>query len=515
MSSTSEPQATSSTPQPSSSSPTHLTLFSIVRAFNSPINEEQAWAICYQLARFALTEGAAQPTPLSQPNTSPPPDDVDESQLTYLPNIDSLEDIIILKDGSAKVTFLFEDNMPSSQHPVPKFLSSLGSAIFQALDYGLSEHEERSLEPSLEELIECLISALHNQPPPSSHRDKDSTTADSCDEGIEGDSGDPPSLPSTTITLKSVMDACTARLSRSPSLLLSTLSPTKSYPPSTTNIRSQADSHYRAVCRALVVEAEELIAFLTQVSRGTRQLKKAKKGNQNDQDDDDEEEDRENILNILDRGRLKPVGQRRLKDLPFDPSDLSSPLDVLESTDWARLWMQVIRELRDGVKLKKVEERHLPPIQDEYELTPYEMLLNDIRGQRYKLRHVTPNSDILHRVKKDAHELILEFIRSRPPLVPVSKRKMPAKRPLEQEETLYEKLMSSIRQEHKLRPTPQTVRSSGIGLGRVISTESGELIFFYYLKYAYLLCVLFCQNMMWRLTDIDICRLPAYVIAWQ
>lgn len=81
------------------------------------------------------------------------------------------------------------------------------------------------------------------------------------------------------------------------------------------------------------------------------------------------------------------------------------------------------------------------------------MLLDDIRSRRYKLNKVMINGDLPLRLKKDAHELILDFIRSRPPLVPVSKRVL--KPPPKKEETLYERLMDSIRQEHKLRPTPR------------------------------------------------------------
>lgn len=149
----------------------------------------------------------------------------------------------------------------------------------------------------------------------------------------------------------------------------------------------------------------------------------------------------------------------------------------------ARFWVQVMRDLRDGVKLKKVQERQYNPLPIEYQLTPYEMLMDDIRSKRYKLRKVmvkspyrasigtyycsgqlkitlyrTPQKDKIHwndqinktnpsntieaarfpclwwlltmslqvngdippRLKKSAHEIILEFIRSRPPLNPVS-----------------------------------------------------------------------------------------------
>lgn len=54
----------------------------------------------------------------------------------------------------------------------------------------------------------------------------------------------------------------------------------------------------------------------------------------------------------------------------------------------ARFWVQVMRDLRDGVKLKKVQERQYNPLAIEYQLTPYEMLMDDIRSKRYKLRKV-------------------------------------------------------------------------------------------------------------------------------
>lgn len=47
-----------------------------------------------------------------------------------------------------------------------------------------------------------------------------------------------------------------------------------------------------------------------------------------------------------------------------------------------------MRGLREGVKLKKVQERQYNPLPIEYQLTPYEMLMDDIRAKRYKLRKV-------------------------------------------------------------------------------------------------------------------------------
>lgn len=74
--------------------------------------------------------------------------------------------------------------------------------------------------------------------------------------------------------------------------------------------------------------------------------------------------------------------------------------------------MQVVDELRRGVRLKT----HSSATPVEFELTPYEILMEDIRTRKYNLRKVMVNGDIPRRVKKDAHAVILEFIRSRPPL---------------------------------------------------------------------------------------------------
>lgn len=62
----------------------------------------------------------------------------------------------------------------------------------------------------------------------------------------------------------------------------------------------------------------------------------------------------------------------------------------------ARFWVQVMRDLRDGVKLKKVQERQYNPLPIEYQLTPYEMLMDDIRSKRYKLRKVMVRKTAVH-----------------------------------------------------------------------------------------------------------------------
>ncbi|NXJ82786.1 SPIR2 protein, partial [Trogon melanurus] len=182
---------------------------------------------------------------------------------------------------------------------------------------------------------------------------------------------------------------------------------------------SGAQAHYQAVCRALFAETVELKAFLAKIRDAKEMLQKLK--------EDEEAEER-------------PVAE----------------LGSLRNTDWARLWVQLMRELRHGVKLKKVQEKQFNPLPTEYQLTPFEMLMQDIRARNYKLRKVMVDGDIPPRVKKDAHELILDFIRSRPPLKQASERRL---RPLPQKQrTLHEKILEEIRQERKLRPVEMQYR---------------------------------------------------------
>nr|XP_042908884.1 protein spire homolog 1 isoform X4 [Parasteatoda tepidariorum] len=275
-----------------------------------------------------------------------------------------------------------------------QLVASLGTIVFYALDYMMPDEEERILSRPLETLIGKMTSTASAQGVLQEYETDDSSQ--NADEGIEQDSGEDDHILHSDddakhrkgISLIQVIELCANHLS----------------------CPEQADSHYRAVCRALVAEVLELTTFLENISNRTQMLSNA-----------------------------------------YEDETDSGTLEKLRIQDWARLWMQVIHQLRQGVKLKKVDEAQLQhPI--EYALTPYEMLLDDIRSRRYKLRQVMVNGDIPPRVKKDAHALILEFIRSRPPLVPVSERKLPPTPP--RQLTVYEKLMASIKQEHKLKPTP-------------------------------------------------------------
>nr|Q52KF3.1 RecName: Full=Protein spire homolog 1 [Mus musculus]AAH94375.1 Spire1 protein [Mus musculus] len=221
---------------------------------------------------------------------------------------------------------------------------------------------------------------------------------EAADEGPEDEDGEKRSI-SAIRSYQDVMKICAAHL------------PTE----------SEAPNHYQAVCRALFAETMELHTFLTKIKSAKENLKK---------------------IQEMEKG-----------------DESSTDLEDLKNADWARFWVQVMRDLRNGVKLKKVQQRQYNPLPIEYQLTPYEMLMDDIRCKRYTLRKVMVNGDVPPRLKKSAHEVILDFIRSRPPLNPVSARKLKPTPP--RPRSLHERILEEIKAERKLRPvSPEEIRRS-------------------------------------------------------
>ncbi|XP_029140119.1 protein spire homolog 1 [Protobothrops mucrosquamatus] len=198
--------------------------------------------------------------------------------------------------------------------------------------------------------------------------------------------------------------------------------------------QSDAPNHYQAVCRALFAETMELYTFLAKIKSARENLKK---------------------IQEMDKGN----------------KESSTDLDELKTADWAQFWVQVMRDLRNGVKLKKVQERQYNPLPIEYQLTPYEMLMDDIRSKRYTLRKVMVNGDIPPRLKKSAHEIILDFIRSRPPLNPASARKLKPTPP--RPRSLHERILEEIKSERKLKPvSPDEVRRSRLDVPTSAASQS-------------------------------------------
>ncbi|XP_053875577.1 protein spire homolog 1 isoform X4 [Malaclemys terrapin pileata] len=356
-----------------------LSLEQILRLYNQPINEEQAWAVCYQCCGSLRARGRRRETPAAR--------------------AEAASHVRIWKDGAVTLESPSGASPPAagksgrSHCTETEIIESLGIIIYKALDYGLKENEERELSPPLEQLIDHMTNTVEVD------GSKDEGY-EALDEGVEEDEDEKEEVE-VIHSYKDVMKLCAAHL------------PT----------RSEAPNHYQAVCRALFAETMELYTFLAKIKSAKENLKK-------------------------------------IQEMDKERSDESSTdLDELKNADWARFWVQVMRDLRDGVKLKKVQERQYNPLPIEYQLTPYEMLMDDIRSKRYTLRKVMVNGDIPPRLKKSAHEKILDFIRSRPPLNPASARKLKPTPP--RPRSLHERILEEIKAERKLRPvSPDEIRRS-------------------------------------------------------
>ncbi|XP_062822389.1 protein spire homolog 2 isoform X3 [Anolis carolinensis] len=370
--------------------PPELSLEEVLKAYEQPLNEEQAWAVAFQVCRGIQGAGKDGPARGPQGRLAGP------------------ADLLLRRDGAVAAkgeSGLAELPLTLTPSAEAQMVQSLGFAIYRALDWGLDENEERELSPDLERLIDLMVNS-----------DSEDSSCGTADEGYGGqDEEDEEEEEAAAAargalravrTFRQVMRLCTSRLSQP----------------------QEAQAHYQAVCRALFLETVELKAALAKIQETKEMLTKLK--------NEDEE-----------------LRDRSVADL-----------DNLRNTDWARLWVQLMRELRNGVKLKKVQEKQFDPLPTEYQLTPFEMLMQDIRARNYKLRKVMVDGDIPPRVKKDAHALILDFIRSRPPLRQASERRL---RPIPQRQrTLHEKILEEIKQERKLRPVEERFQNQK-GFGSV------------------------------------------------
>ena len=107
-------------------------------------------------------------------------------------------------------------------------IADLGAAIYDALDYSLANEEQRTLSTSLENLIDKMTSA----------EDEDEDNDEGIEDGEEmrqsGQCGE-------------VLDLCRLHLAT----------------------KAEAESHYRAVCRALVAEALEISTFMEKMGESS------------------------------------------------------------------------------------------------------------------------------------------------------------------------------------------------------------------------------------------------------
>ncbi|KAM4841473.1 protein spire homolog 1 isoform 3-T3 [Thomomys bottae] len=370
-----------------------LSLAEILRLYNQPINEEQAWAVCYQCC--GSLRAAARRRPRRR--------------------VRSAAQIRVWRDGAVTLApAAGDDGEPPpaagkvgySHCTETEVIESLGIIIYKALDYGLKENEERELSPPLEQLIDRMANTVEAD-------GSNDEGYEAADEGLE-DEEDEKRKISAIRSYKDVMKICAAHLPA----------------------ESEAPNHYQAVCRALFAETMELHTFLTKIKSAKENLKKIQEMEKSD--------------------------------------ECGTDLEELQHADWARFWVQVMRDLRNGVKLKKVQQRQYNPLPIEYQLTPYEMLMDDIRCKRYTLRKVMVNGDIPPRLKKSAHEIILDFIRSRPPLNPASARKLKPTPP--RPRSLHERILEEIKAERKLRPvSPEEIRRSRLAMRPLSMSHSFDL----------------------------------------
>ncbi|XP_038111222.1 protein spire isoform X3 [Culex quinquefasciatus] len=429
-----------------------VSLEEVLKTFNAPISEDQAWALIYQSARMfkaaLLQEGEGGGD--GDDSGGGGGDDGDSGSgggsvsggkggkrrgRRRRPEIRlpvKTRHLNVNKDGSCSVAVGDEEKDICVTSSQKKILLKLGIVVYTALDYNLPPNEDCPMSHELEELIEFMTAEdnddegiEHDSEEPVTDEDE-AVVADHVDEeydedeGADGNGGEDedhrhhqhyhyPRLGhhhhhhhhhhcnGDDGTGRSKSHHETKELDHVLAFCSSRVSPSK------------PEDHYRAVCRALATETLELRTFLQRVCTGEG-------------------------AEVL---RLKAQAETSGKEL-----------EKIHFSDWARFWMQVVDELRRGVRLKKISCSRTPI---EYELTPYEILMEDIRSRKYNLRKVMVDGDIPPRVKKDAHAVILEFIRSRPPLRKASDRKL-APQPLKRVACPREQLLDSIRKGRVLKP---------------------------------------------------------------
>ncbi|XP_054083615.1 protein spire isoform X2 [Zeugodacus cucurbitae] len=380
-----------------------VTLKNILDSFKSPLSEEQAWALLYQFMVLYRQVAAAGQRHIFNELEIP----------------EGIENLNLHRDGAVHCSWSDEERKEREAHIQQQQLyqQNKQSAEEQEADgepHGddnhallVASHKKilrkvavivyTALDYNLTEDEQCQMS--HELEELIAHMTAEENDDDCIDEGIDeghqrwDDEGDDEKWIETK-EFDYVLEACKNHVK-----------PTV------------PEEHYKAVCRALVTETIELRIFLQQVLNDGADNLHLEAGSQ--------------------------TSKQELAKLGFN--------------DWARFWVQVIDELRRGVRLKKNNYSRTPI---EYELTPYEILMEDIRTKKYQLRKVMVNGDIPPRVKKDAHAMILEFIRSRPPLKKASERKLPP--PIKRTPSPREQLMDSIRKGQTLKhiqpPTPPRLK---------------------------------------------------------
>uniref|UniRef100_H2ZQL9 KIND domain-containing protein n=1 Tax=Ciona savignyi TaxID=51511 RepID=H2ZQL9_CIOSA len=268
-------------------------------------------------------------------------------------------------------------------------LGRVGLVVFSALNYGLGAHQEQEISLSLDDVISRMTAHLQTGADEEYHDEGYDGDKQTTDTGYQSCTIDELLTVSIVQLYSNIFIFCESRLSQ----------------------RWEADAHYTAVCSAMLREAQELKIFLSKVESANQSLRKLTQVTSSSRDPHAESPD-------------------EIPNLGF--------------ADWAHLWMQVLDQLRKGVtRLKKVEQQTRNSV--EYELTPYEILMEDIRQKKYTLKKVTQFELLPPQVKKSAHDVILEFIRSRPNLSPAHQRILAPTPP--RSKSLHEQLIEQIHEQ--------------------------------------------------------------------
>ncbi|KAM9020238.1 protein spire homolog 1-like isoform 2-T2 [Ara ararauna] len=120
---------------------TKVSLVEVLRCFEHPLSEEQAWAVCFQCCckMKQMAQGLCRPL-----------------RSVF---INGPESIFIHVDGTASFMVYHESDVGSIQQSEDKLLEYLGMVIYEALDWGINDQVERELSDPLEKLL-CLMLKL-------------------------------------------------------------------------------------------------------------------------------------------------------------------------------------------------------------------------------------------------------------------------------------------------------------------------------------------------------------------
>ncbi|XP_009990849.1 PREDICTED: protein spire homolog 1-like, partial [Tauraco erythrolophus] len=121
-----------------------VSLAEVLRCFEHPISEEQAWAICFQCCRKMeqLAQGLYPPL--------------------HSVFIKGPGSIFVHADGTASFKVYHKSDVGSIQQSEDKLLEYLGVVIYEALDWGIDSQVERELSHPLEKLL-CLMLKLDDE----------------------------------------------------------------------------------------------------------------------------------------------------------------------------------------------------------------------------------------------------------------------------------------------------------------------------------------------------------------